>query len=173
MGDAKMPYMKKLDFKQGIKDCEEYTVESKRLRNVNFSVDGKAFQLFATRDIKEGEELFLTYGYKMWLQEFSEALESEKYMWKLLFWAVDGTGHCTLQGGGVGEFRLNQVYEFGEMKSKAFIEKYLCMPLELIEKCKQEIPEFSYQALLNNLLEMIGIDSVESSILDQDQDICN
>jgi hypothetical protein len=47
---------------------------------------------------------------------------------------------------------LKQVYELGEAKSKDFIEKYLCIPVELIEECKQELPEFSFKNCFQNLV---------------------
>ena len=58
----------------GLEECEEYVTESRRLANVSFMPEGKEFHVYAICDIPKNNELFLHYGYKMWLQELSEAL---------------------------------------------------------------------------------------------------
>ena len=171
VNDAKILDIKELDFKKGIKDCEEYTIESKRLSNVSFVGHGKPFQLFATRDIKEGEELFLHYGYKMWLQEFSEALEREQYLWKFLYFALGGEGTVTTTNGEIVQLKVEDAYDWSESVARGVIELLVRMPIDDIERCKQRIPGFTYSNLVAFLLSQIKIDHVQTSILDND--ICN
>ena len=84
INDGKKPVIEDLDFKIGIKACEEYVVESRRMQNVAFAPDGKDFHIHAKRNIAKGEELFLHYGYKMWLRTMGEGLEGdEAYLFRL------------------------------------------------------------------------------------------
>ena len=167
INDSTMLNIKEMDFKKGIKDCEDYTIASKRLQNVTFL--NTDFQMCATKDIKQGEELFLHYGYKMWLQELSESLDDEQYMLKLLYWTLDG--QCTLRtkDGGWINLKVEDIYDLGENESKVFIEGYLHMPPENVELYMRKIPGFRF--LLHYFLWLIDLDYVETTILDQET--CN
>ena len=168
INDSTMLNIKELDFKKGIKDCEDYTITSRRLENVRLDAD---FQMRATRDIKAGEELFLHYGYKYWLQELSECLTVDQYLWKLLYWTLDGEGTCRTTDGLWFNLKVEDIYELGEYDSRVFIECHLRMPFEEMELHKELIPGF--RLLLDYLLQIIDLDYVESTILDQEDILCN
>jgi len=167
INDSKMPKIEELDYRKGLEECEEYVTESQRLANTSFMPEGKEFYIYAIKDIDQGEELFLHYGYKMWLQDMSESLPQEDYMKKLLYWTLDGETTGLSARGEVKMFKAEDIENYSELDCQGFMEMYLRMPPELIEKCKNEIEDFSFTSFLADLVGHINYDKAvnKSSIL--------
>ena len=164
INDYKKPEIKEHNFKHGIKACEEYVTLSRNQQNVGFKPDGKDFWLYAARDIKKGEELFLHYGYKIWLETFGKNLSKETkdaYLWRLLYWAIDGEVDGMLTNGQPKVFKIEDAYDYEEEEYKGLLELLLKLPTSLLEKAKG-IPDFSHKKLFISLLNIIDVDHVES-----------
>jgi len=158
INDSKMPKIEDLDYRKGLEECEEYVTESQRLANMSFMPEGKEFYIYAIKDIEKDEELFLHYGYKMWLQDLSEALPPEEYITKLLYWALDGETTGFSAEGGVKVFKVEDMEDWTELDCQGFIEMYLRVPAQLIENCKKEISDFSYTDFLADFVSHIKYD---------------
>jgi len=159
INDSKMPDVQHLDYAKGLEECEEYITESRRLANVSFMPEGKEFHVYAICDIPKNNELFLHYGYKMWLQELSEALPPQEYMKKLLYWALDGEITGFSADGQVKMFRACDIEEYTDLNCQGFITMYLRIPEEVIQNCKREIDDFSYTGFLADMVDHIKYDS--------------
>jgi len=166
MNDSQKPEITKLDFKEGIKSCEEYVINSRKGQNVTFNLDGRDFWLYAARDIKKGEELFLHYGYKIWLETFTKDLNlakksSTNSLWRLLYWALDGSVHGMVGKGQAKVFKIENAYDFDEKEYQSIVEVLLEVPKENMEENKR-IPNFSYKNCFISMINIINIDHVDS-----------
>ena len=164
INDYRKPEIVELNFKHGITACEEYVIASRNHQNVSFKVDGMDFCLYAAKDIKKGEELFLHYGYKMWLGTFTKDLTEEStngHLWRLLYWALDGEVHGMLSNGQAKVFRIGDAYVFDEKEYQSIVEVLLAVSQETLEKTKK-IPNFSYRRCFISMMEMIDVCLVDS-----------
>ena len=136
INDYRKPEIEELNFKHGITACEEYVIASRNHQNVTFKADGIDFCLYAAKDIKKGEELFLNYGYKIWLETFTKDLTKESangHLWRLLYWALDGEVHGRVGMGQAKVFRIGDAYEFDEKEYRSIVEVLLAVPQETLD----------------------------------------
>jgi tetratricopeptide (TPR) repeat protein len=164
INDYRKPEIVELNFKHGITACEEYVIASRKHQNVTFKADGMDFCLYAAKDINKDEELFLHYGYKIWLETFTKDLTKEStngHLWRLLYWALDGEVHGMVGNGQAKVFRIGDAYDFDEKEYQSIVEVLLAVPQEALEKTKR-IPNFSYRSCFISMMEMIDVDHVES-----------
>lgn len=196
INDFKKPEIVELDFKHGIRACEEYVTASREHQNVSFRAEGKMFWLYAAKDIKKDEELFLHYGYKIWLETLKEKLGSSltfvaddsqpskegqspsrkqsnnekeikpSCLWRLLYWALDGEVHGLAADGRPKVFKIEDAYDFEEVEYKKILEDLLRVPSEALENTKRKIKSFSHKDMFSSMLDMIEVDRVDSLILD-------
>jgi len=169
INDFKKPEIVELDFKHGIRACEEYVTASREHQNVSFRAEGKMFWLYAAKDIKKDEELFLHYGYKIWLETLKEKLSPEiqpSCLWRLLYWALDGEVHGLAADGRPKVFKIEDAYDFEEVEYKKILESLLRVPSEAFEHAKRKMKTFSYKEMFSSMLSLIEVDRVDSLILD-------
>jgi len=164
INDFTKPEVTQLNFKHGIKACEEYVRTSRKHQNVGFKADGKDFWLYAARDISKGEEVFLHYGYKIWLETFTKNIikgSEDAHMWKLLYWALDGEVHGSLANGQAKVFKIANAYDFEESEYKKILEVLLEVPNSIIDRARK-IPDFSHKKLFVSMMMVIDVDRVDS-----------
>ena len=168
INDGAKPEITMLNYKHGIRACEEYFEKSYKLWNISFKLTGPDFWFYAERDITEGEELFLHYGWRSWLTMLNKKLTNETkdaHIWRLLFWAIRDEGEYVTPNGEIKIARYEQSYVFWEHEYKHMLKELFEVPKCLLEKAR-ETPGFSHKKYFLSMLEAIHPEEV-SCILDQ------
>ena len=159
INDAKQIELSALNYEEGITTCRRYMKESKEMVNVDFKSD-ENFHIHAIRDIMEGEELFIYYGYPYWLGKLlnKDLIHSSQFLWRLLC-------HCLL---GEVQMYLGESIDIGEAllhhdesKCKKIIDR-LEIPSYILEVREQAVPYLTYYDSLWCLLRKLNIDCIET-----------
>ena len=118
--------------------------------------------MYAIKNIKKDEELFLHYGYKIWLMIIleQELLDDGDFMWRLLCWCLDGEIQLVQDCGKHKVLKISEAENFNEIECKCIIEKLMKIPTTITETFQQGVPKFTYYNYLWFLLGEIDIDCV-------------
>eukprot|EP00092_Neocalanus_flemingeri_P003572 GFUD01003831.1.p1 GENE.GFUD01003831.1~~GFUD01003831.1.p1 ORF type:complete len:379 (+),score=95.32 GFUD01003831.1:120-1256(+) len=166
INDGAKPEITKLNYKQATRACEEYFHKSHELWNISFKPTGPDFWFYADRDITEGEELYLQYGWRSWLEMLTRRLTShtkDAHIWRLLYWAILGQKEYVLPDGEVKQAKYAQSYVLKEDEYKDMLEELFEVPTSVLENARKR-PKFTHKKFFLTMLEKIQPEPVESNL---------
>ena len=126
------------NFVHASKLLEEY--QKKSLDGANCEID-KKFWFIASKNIRQGEELFTHYGFEFWVHKLLQ--ESTKPELRFLFYS--------LQDQATKPFNLRRVFEYDDATCKAFATMLLDIPEQTVNNYKNP------KAFLFELMEKANI----------------